>query len=166
MESPSKRSITMNVFRQAVLAILIFGMPSIILAAALQATDKAAAVQAELKKFEGTWSFVEMEIEGKPAPLDAFKDARLILKGSNFTLREPESTLNGTFTINPTANPKTIDVTFSDGPETGRTTLGIYSLEGDTYKVCMGIPSQPLPTTFKTEPYSPHVIQVLKCVKP
>ena len=41
--------------------------------------------------------------------------------------------------IDPRKKPKTINMKFTDGPEKGNTSLGIYDLEGDDFKLCLTI---------------------------
>jgi uncharacterized protein (TIGR03067 family) len=68
--------------------------------------------------------------------------------------------------VHPSAHPKTIDVTFTEGPEKGKSSYGIYELEGDTYRVCIGLTGKPRPTDFASTPGSGHVLEVLKREKP
>jgi uncharacterized protein (TIGR03067 family) len=130
------------------------------------AAGKPAAIQAELGRFEGSWRFDSVESEGKAIPLDQFKNVHLVLKGDTFRMVVPEATFGGRYAIDPTAHPKTIDVTFTEGPEEGKSSYGIYELDGDTYKVCMGLTGKPRPTEFASKPGSGHVLEVLKREKP
>jgi uncharacterized protein (TIGR03067 family) len=121
------------------------------------------AVQKELSRFEGTWQFVSIEIEGKKVPEEQVKNSgKLVLKGDQFTLRQGDVTYKGTLKVDLTQKPKRIDITFTDGPEKGRTSLGIYELDGDTYKVCIGLTGKDRPTEFASKPGSGHVLEVLK----
>jgi uncharacterized protein (TIGR03067 family) len=128
--------------------------------------DKKTAIREELARFEGSWRFDSVEAEGKPVPIESFKGIRLVLKGDHFTMAIPEATHEGSYAVDPTARPKTIDVTFTEGPEKGKTSYGIYELEGDTYKVCIGLTGKPRPTEFASKPGSGHVLEVLKREKP
>jgi uncharacterized protein (TIGR03067 family) len=128
--------------------------------------DKESAIRAELGRFEGSWRFDSVVAEGKAVPVDGFKGIRLVLKGDRFTLIEPRASYGGTYTVDPIARPKTIDVTFTEGPEKGQSCYGIYELEGDTYTVCMGLTGKPRPTEFASKPGSGHVFEVLKRVVP
>jgi len=130
----------------------------------LLAADNPAeeAVKKELEKFEGTWRYVAMEIEGAKAEEKDYKDYKLILKGDQFTTTDGKETFHGSFKVEPTQKPKKINVLFTDGPEKGQTALGIYELEGDTYKVCIAFPGKDRPTEFVSKPGSGHVLETLK----
>jgi uncharacterized protein (TIGR03067 family) len=62
--------------------------------------------------------------------------------------------------------PKTIDITFTEGPEKGKTIVGIYELEGDTYKVCINVNGKERPKEFAAKAGSGHGLEVLKREKP
>jgi uncharacterized protein (TIGR03067 family) len=124
------------------------------------------AAKAEYARFEGTWSYESVEVEGKAVPDDVLKTRKLILKGNQFTLQQQSPPDQGTFKVDVSKSPKTIDVTFTGGPEMGRVSLGIYELEGDVCRVCIGLVDKPRPTTFISTPNSGHVLEVLKRLKP
>src|SRR5262249_49743687 len=93
------------------------------------------AVQQELARFDGTWEFVSIEVEGNAVPNDELqKSGYLVIKDGKFTFKDGDVQA-GTFKVLPKFKPKQVDVTFTEGPEKGKTYLGIYELEGDTYKV-------------------------------
>jgi uncharacterized protein (TIGR03067 family) len=129
------------------------------------ADAKATAIAAERKLFEGTWKFASMEIEGVAVPEEQFKDSRLTLKGDEF-ITGKDGAIKGTYAIDPTAKPKTIDVTIMLPDGRKRTHSGIYELDADTYKVSMANPGKPRPTEFVSKAGSGNGIQVLKRVKP
>ncbi len=130
------------------------------------ADDKAEAVQAELKRFEGTWRFVSMEFEGKAIPEDSFKDSQMTIVGDRFTTKGRGESAEGTFTVDPTASPKTIDIAIVSGSGKKATILGIYTLEGDTYTICSGLPNGPRATEFSAKAGSKRGLQVMKREKP
>jgi uncharacterized protein (TIGR03067 family) len=125
-----------------------------------------AGIQAELKRFEGTWSYAFVVREGTTVPEEDLKASRLVLQSDRFTVTEPKGTHRGKYAVNPTATPSTIDVTFTEGPNAGKTIRGIYEWKGDTCKVCMGMEGQPRPTAFGSQPGSGLVLEVLKREKP
>lgn len=120
----------------------------------------------DYRLFEGTWRFETIETEGQKLPAEAVKDASLTLKGEKFSLKSPEGEYAGTFKIDATKTPKTIDVTFTEGPEKGKTSRGIYELDDTIYKVCIAPEGRPRPKLFAAEKGSGHVLEVLKKEKP
>jgi uncharacterized protein (TIGR03067 family) len=126
---------------------------------------KATAIKAEQKRFEGTWRFASMEVEGVAVPEEQFKDSRLTLKGDEFATGK-DGVIKGTYAIDPTSKPKTIDVTITLPDGKKRTHSGIYELESNTYKVSMANPGKPRPTEFASKAGSGNGVQILKRVKP
>ena len=101
------------------------------------------AIRDELNRFEATWKFVSIDVDGRSIAAERFGEDRLILKGKEFTTTVGGNTTTGTFKIDPTASPKTIDITFADGPGKDNTQKGIYELDGDTQKICWAAPGSP-----------------------
>jgi uncharacterized protein (TIGR03067 family) len=138
--------------------------PIVFLAAAdlskLNAKDK------ELEPFQGTWKLAAFEVEGKQLDIDDFKETRLTVKGDAFTMTTAAATYKGTFKIDGTKKPKTMDMTFTDGPEKGKTSLGIYEIDGDAWKICIGLTGKERPKEFTTKADSGHALEVLKREKP
>jgi uncharacterized protein (TIGR03067 family) len=128
----------------------------------VSAADPPEDARKEIEKFRGTWKWIFMESEGTKLPEETFKNSRLIMDGEKFIARDPKETLSGTFTVSVSRKPKTIDVTFNEGPEKGKVFKGIYELEGDTYKVCIALPGKERPTEFVSKPESGHVLEVLR----
>jgi uncharacterized protein (TIGR03067 family) len=125
--------------------------------------DADDEVKKEVAKFEGTWKWISIEMEKMKIPEDALKDPRMKIVGDKFTVKEnADATFGGTFKVDPSKKPKTIDVTFADGKEKGKTMVGIYELEGDTYKVCIDPEGKNRPAEFKIQPGSGHVLELLK----
>jgi uncharacterized protein (TIGR03067 family) len=148
-----------KMMRRTVLLVIAAGL--------LVAGDSAKEnVQKELEKFRGTWKFVSIENEGQAVPKAQYEGARLTLKGDQFTFRQGADSTHGTFKVDPAKQPKTIDVTFTDGPDKGKTIVGVYELKGDTYKVCLQLKGKERPKEFRSQAESGHVLQVLQRVRP
>jgi uncharacterized protein (TIGR03067 family) len=135
-----------------------------IAAALLLAADAKndEAVNKDLKLLEGTWKLASMEVEGTKLPDEQFKDAKLVCTGTDFTFTDGSGTPHkGTFKIDPTKKPKTIDITFTDGPNKGETMLGIYEVNADTYTICAKPMTKERPTEFSAKQGSGCVLEVL-----
>src|SRR5712692_5405849 len=115
-------------FRRSVMrryALIVFLLTGSVLAAD---DPKQEAIKKETAKLQGPWKVVSAEIGGKP---DASrKDAQVVCKGDTFTRKTSSQVLRGTYKLDPTAKPPTIDVTYTEGPDKGKTLYGIYALEG------------------------------------
>ena len=127
------------------------------------AADDKDETKKELERFQGTWKFESLEIGGKMVDVGMFKDARLILEGDKFTHKEGKEPAHGTFKVDVSKKPKTIDITFTDGPNKAKTILGIYELDGDTYKVCIDLAHEDVrPTKFESKKGTMFALEVLK----
>ena len=127
----------------------LFGMLLVLASAALASgAEKKEAANEELKKFAGTWALVSLEVNGKLVPADKVKDIKLVVKGGKATWsRAGKVIAESTFAVDPTKKPKTMDSTFTSGPDKGEKILSIYELDGDNLKVC----SAQRPKEFSTK---------------
>jgi uncharacterized protein (TIGR03067 family) len=130
----------------------------------LAGADNAAdAVQKETAQLEGEWSMVSGERDGQALPEDIVKGAKRVAKGGETTVTiGGEVFLKAKFTIDPARKPKTIDYALTDGPNKGKTQLGIYELDGDTVKFCFAAPGKERPTDFTTKEESARTLSVWK----
>jgi uncharacterized protein (TIGR03067 family) len=129
-------------------------------------SDKVKAIEQELNRFEGTWRFVSIDVDGEKIPPKLLEKDTLTLKGKQFVSVVTGNTTHGVFKVNPNHKPMTIDLTFSDGPGKDQTQKGIYELEGDTQRICFAKGNQERPAEFASKPGSGQMIQVLKREKP
>ncbi len=129
--------------------------------------DGKNKVKEDLAKLQGTWSFETLEVEGEKVP-DALRvGAKLDIKEDRFvTTPSPSgSAYKGILRLDTTKNPKTIDMEFTEGPEKGKTSLGIYELDGDMWKICLGRAGRNRPKEFVSKPGSGHALETLKRTK-
>lgn len=68
--------------------------------------------------------------------------------------------------IDPTQNPKTIDIEVAAGAYKGVVYLGIYELDGDTLRICFALPDKPeRPTDFSAAKGTVRALSEFKRVK-
>jgi len=115
---------------------------------------------------DGTWTLIAGEADGKALPEKLVKDGKLVIKGAEYTVRLADvGTLTGTQKLDSTKGPKTIDIMDANGPNKGKTCLGIYELKGDEFRVVFAAPGKLRPKTFATTPDSGQWMHVWKRVK-
>src|SRR5262245_43982593 len=99
--------------------------------------DDKADVKKELKTIEGTWIFVSVEAAGKVMPAEQTKGMMLVVEGEKYSVKSGNTVVEAaSLTLDPTASPKTFDSKVTEGPNKGTVILGIYEVNGDTWKVC------------------------------
>jgi uncharacterized protein (TIGR03067 family) len=119
-------------------------------------------MEAEIKKLQGTWAMVSLEMEGAPMPGGAVAGAKIVIDGTTFSTRGMGAPHKGTMSIDAAKSPKTLDIAFTEGPERGNTSLAIYEVDGDTWKLCIGLTGRTRPASFATAPGSGHALEILK----
>jgi len=113
----------------------------------------------DLEKMQGTWNLVSAMEDGKALPEDDVKQTTIVVKGNTFRfpgLAEDATSRAGTFTLDPTKNPKEMDSTSDEQA----VSLGIYELEADRYKVCFSPAVKARPVNFSSDPGSGQIFQV------
>jgi len=100
----------------------------------------------ELEALQGKWASEYI----RPSP--ETQSATLTIKGEQWTITAPwvlgNAAAKTTFKIDPSKNPKTIDLTTKIGDKETSRSLGIYKLEGDTLSVSYATGKRP--THFKS----------------
>jgi uncharacterized protein (TIGR03067 family) len=147
----------------------------IVTTATLLAADGPAkdnAIKAEFDKLRGTWVTVSLVNNGKtlvdektppkerPNTTVAYDSDKWLVKAGD------KIVATGKFTIDPSKKPKEIDILDESGVKNDQTKLGIYELDGDTYKFCLAPAGKPRPTDFSCKEGSGHSLGVSKREKP
>jgi uncharacterized protein (TIGR03067 family) len=93
----------------------------------------------DIDGIQGTWKLVALEADGEQGPTEIVSALKFVFKGNTLTLMpgEPGFT-NYTFKLDPTTKPANFDMTHADGPRKGETEEGIYLLEGNHLRICLG----------------------------
>jgi uncharacterized protein (TIGR03067 family) len=121
----------------------------------VSAETPPANAPAAADNLEGVWRLVSGESEGKPLSAAEVKSGKLVIEGDRYTVMlASQGTLKGTQKLDASKSPKTIDAVGANGPDAGKTTLGIYELMGDEFRVALASPGKARPTRFKTSPGS------------
>jgi uncharacterized protein (TIGR03067 family) len=126
----------------------------------------------DLDKLSGTWLTVSLVNDGKTLvdekdPPKAGPTAKLVYEGNKWLIKVGDKTVaSGVFNIDATKEPKEIDILDGSGVKNEKTKLGIYELDGDTYRFCLASAGKPRPTEFISKAGSNHSLGVSKREKP
>jgi len=122
------------------------------------ADDKA--VQEELERHQGTWRASTSVYDGQDAAPDIVRSiTRTVDKDHVVWKRDGKSFAGTKIELDPSRDPKAIDVIPDGGQDRGERVLGIYKLEGDRLTICMAAPGQPRPKAFKAEKGSGYTLR-------
>src|ERR1035441_1775623 len=91
-------------------------------------------MERDLEMLQGTWTIVHLEMDGRKMSGGA---ARIVVRGNRFTTIAMGAAYEGTVVVHQTTAPKSFELHFEQGPEKGNTNLGIYQLDGDTWRICL-----------------------------
>ncbi len=132
---------------------------SCLTAAADEAKTDQVAVQ-------GTWRIVSFVYNGQPRAEHTYKALRLEIKGDKYLITEGGETASRTFKLDPMKKPKTMDITYDDGPNKGKTNHAIYTLERDSLTICRHQqPEMEIPKEFTSKAGSERALIKWKRVK-
>lgn len=115
---------------------------------------------------KGTWLAATAELGGRPFPDEVRKSIQLTLKGGTYTVTVGKNPDRGTVKLDPSATPKAMDVTGTEGPNKGKTFPAIYELDGDTLRICYDLGGKARPTEFKTAAGTQQFLVTYKRQKP
>jgi uncharacterized protein (TIGR03067 family) len=127
---------------------LVASLIAIAISSALAADNPA--VKKDLAQLQGEWLMVSGSADGQPMPESMRKQMKRVFKGGDLTVTMGDQIfLTAKITVDPSKSPKTMDYDMTEGFTKGKKQLGIYELEGDTFKSCFAKPGSPRPTDFK-----------------
>ena len=134
-----------------------------VLAFAPVLAEENEAVKKDLAALQGEWSMVSGSADGQPMPDDMRKQMKRVCKGDETTTTMAGKVfIKAKITLDPSKKPKTIDYQMSEGFTKGKTQLGIYEVDGDTFKSCFGKPCAERPTAFTSKPGDGRTLSVWK----
>jgi uncharacterized protein (TIGR03067 family) len=152
--------------RSQILALLL---PVASIGASVSDVPMEELIKKDYERLTGTFQLVSGVIDGKEVPEDVRRQTKLVTTMDKFTVSaggEAGTSGAGTFKIDPTKSPKTADSLQTEGPDKGKTLLGIYEIIDDNHKrACWAPVGKPRPKAFTSEPGSGHILQVWERVK-
>src|SRR5580698_5620086 len=85
----------------------------------------------------GNWKLIASTVEGKKVPADEIEKLKymIVFKDGKYTETGMGGHEAGTYKIDSSKSPATIDFTITEGDEKGKTQLGLLKFEGDILTV-------------------------------
>ena len=113
---------------------------------------------------QGRWDIVSCLDAGTPQPVPGLQ---VVITADKFSFQmNKEQTVAFKYVLDETKKPKTIDTSHEVDPGRPLTQFGIYSLEGDTLKLCLESAGRPRPTKLQATDRDTAVSWVFKRAKP
>ena len=117
----------------------------------------------DLAQLQGTWTMVSGSADGQAMPDEMLKQMKRVCKGDETTTTTGGQVfMKAKITIDPSKRPKTIDYEMIEGFTKGKKQLGIYEVDGDTFKSCFGAAGADRPKDFTSRPGDQRTSSVWK----
>ena len=118
----------------------------------LQADDKADANKKDLATMQGDWALTSMTRDGMKFPDEDAQALFRTVKGKQYTVSRYEKVAGkGTFTIDATTKPHTIDFLPDTEKDKSRVLRGIYKFDGEKLTICYAPAGKDRPTEFASK---------------
>ena len=126
-------------------------------------SQESDAIKKDTAGLQGEWSMVSGSADGQPMPTQMLNQMKRICKGNEATITKAGRTFfKAKITIDPSKTPKTIDYEMTEGFTKGKKQLGIYELDGDTFKSCFAKPGAERPSDFSSKPGDGRTVSAWK----
>jgi uncharacterized protein (TIGR03067 family) len=116
----------------------------------------------DLERLQGAWNVTSLKVEGQETPESMLGNAQIVIKGNRFTSTGMGAVYKGTLKLDSSTKPSRLDMKFDAGPEKGNTNLGIYEIDGNTWKLCLATRGAVRPSRFASPPGSGFALETLK----
>jgi uncharacterized protein (TIGR03067 family) len=107
-----------------------------LLAMAIGLSIAADNPMSDSERIQGNWKVTEYATEGNQAVPQELRNFTVFVSANVILIEQGERTNVARYKLDPTKNPKAIDMTPLGGVDEGRRLLGIYELSGDNLKLC------------------------------
>jgi uncharacterized protein (TIGR03067 family) len=107
----------------------------------------------ELEKLQGTWRYASLEQDGKKTPEGELKKLVVTFTADKWAVRDGDTlVVEGTQKLDPTKEPHQIDSFVKQEDGKSNTVLGIYEIDGDTFRACFDPQGKARPRSFTPGP--------------
>jgi uncharacterized protein (TIGR03067 family) len=151
--------------KRVLVSLLVVG--ALLTAVAFADDAKDEAIKKDRERIQGVWRVIALVVDGNEAKEEDAKKISVV-NGADGTwnLRSDSVEVSqGTSTIDPTKEPKTIDFTPTRGEAKGDQFHGIYEVGENTRKLCFAPAGKERPTEFAAPAGTQHILVTFERVK-
>jgi len=105
-------------------------------------------------------------MEAQDLPPNTIANAGIVVKANRFTSLGMGKVYEGALQLDPSTNPRQLNMHFDAGPEKGNTNLCIHELAGDVWKLCIATEGSERPSAFISTPGTGIALEMIQRVKP
>ena len=117
----------------------------------------------------GVWTLASLEVNGEKLSQDIIANATMTVKDGKYTFKmlDPNKLQDqieeGTFKVDSSKKPATIDLDIKTGESEGKKQLGIYEVDDKTWKLCVNEAGQEIrPKKFQAKEGTKDLLFVFK----
>ena len=114
---------------------------------------------------QGVWLPVEAALGMQQLPRDTLRSMRLKIAGGQYEVVVGNEADRGRLNLDATLTPKALDIVGTEGPNKGKTILGVYELTGDTLRICYNLAGDTRPRDFNPRGEAGLFVVIYKRVK-
>jgi uncharacterized protein (TIGR03067 family) len=119
------------------------------------------------ERLQGYWDVTAVEREGAPLKGKEMSPRQLVFTDKKLTVKPNQrESYDADYALKPNQKLKAIDITYTTGPDEGKTFRGVYTLDGDRLKICLSAPGEARPVELETQKGSARTLWTLKRGKP
>jgi uncharacterized protein (TIGR03067 family) len=136
------------------------------LAAASTTKPSGGGAPGDVAAVRGSWTCTSAVVDGKPLPEKTTRKLKLTLTADRYKTDTGDEVLfDSNYRLDPGHKPGRIEMVGTEGDAAGKPALGIYSLEGDTLRICYTMPGGKRPERFESATGSAAYLIVWKRAK-
>ena len=140
---------------------------AVVFLSALSVLGAGGGPDESVGEIKGDWTIIAMKMGNRSAPDDLIKGLTSNFDGESYTNKASDKVVEqGTYRVDPSKTPRTIDFAIKVGPDAGKRQLGVYAVDGETLTLCVseaGSDERPASLTPKAD--SPAMTFVMKRAK-
>jgi uncharacterized protein (TIGR03067 family) len=119
----------------------------------------------DAKDIQGVWMPVQAFLGVQKLPEDTLRTMRLKITDDQYEVVVGRDAERGQLKLDPSVKTKTLDIICKEGPNKGKTVLGIYELSDETLRVCYALTGDKRPTAFDVKEEAALFLVTYKRVK-